>query len=272
MSTLFSDVLTQYAMQFIDDVRWQEQLTLNPAQFFRAKSQALISAIPRFNRPPNIQSFFSYTKPSWDDYTHTVVDGEVFPLTISTDKKMFDLCSVGYITTEENGAAIYNPISDFEYSQQTGDVTINTELHVGTEIEFDFYTDGVFDNTLDPTQMRIMGLCVAYDWYYRFENAFLNVLNPITDKTFNPRSATAEDKRANTARYTEIGRQLSSELMAYEQRLYALKYIPSAGWTGLINTTNANPSITDSNIWIDGNTIYIKSRKVNIEDGTINKD
>ena len=91
MSTLFSDVLTQYAMQFIDDVRWQEQLALNPAQFFRAKSQTLISAIPRFNRPPNIQSFFAYSKPSWDDYTHEVAEGEAFPLTVATDKKDFDL-------------------------------------------------------------------------------------------------------------------------------------------------------------------------------------
>ena len=65
MSTLFSDVLTQYAMQFIDDVRWQEQLALNPAQFFRAKSQTLISAIPRFNRPPNMQEYLKYVAPSY---------------------------------------------------------------------------------------------------------------------------------------------------------------------------------------------------------------
>ena len=272
MSTLFSDVLTQYAMQFIDDVRWQEQLALNPAQFFRAKSQTLISAIPRFNRPPNIQSFLSYTKPSWDDYTHTITEEDTFPLTVQTGKAKYDLCSVGYVTEDSVGGVTYTPVTDFTYTSFSGDVTITTELPVGTEVEFDFYTDGVFDNTLDPTQMRILGLCVAYDWYYRFENAFLNVLNPITDKTFNPRSATAEDKRANTGRYAEIGRQLSSELIAYEQRLYALKYIPQSGLNGLINTFNANPSTTDSNVWIDGNTIYIQSRRVNVSDGTIERD
>lgn len=235
MSTLFSDVLTQYAMQFIDDVRWQEQLALNPAQFFRAKSQTLISAIPRFNRPPNMQEYLKYVAPSYADAVHTVTDQDTFPLTITTTATGFDLCNVGYVTTDAVGGVTYTPIIGFVYSADTGAVVISEELPVGTEIDIDFYTDGYFENDLDDTQKRLLGLCVAYDWYYRFENAFLNVLNPITDKTFNPRSATAEDKRANTGRYAEIMRQLSSEMLAYEQRLYALKYIPKNGLENLIN-------------------------------------
>lgn len=235
MSTLFSDVLTQYAMQFIDDVRWQEQLALNPAQFFRAKSQTLISAIPRFNRPPNMQEYLKYVAPSYADAVHTVTDQDTFPLTITTTATGFDLCNVGYVTTDAVGGVTYTPIVGFVYSADTGAVVVNETLPVGTEIDIDFYTDGYFENDLDDTQKRLLGLCVAYDWYYRFENAFLNVLNPITDKTFNPRSATAEDKRANTGRYAEIMRQLSSEMIAYEQRLYALKYIPRNGLENLIN-------------------------------------
>lgn len=234
MSTLFSDVLTGYAMQFIDDVRWQEQLSLNPAQFFRAKSQTLISAIPRFNRPPNMQEYLKYEAPAYADAIHTVLDTDTFPLTITTTATGFDLCNVGYVTTDSVGGATYTPITGFIYDAETGEVVIQDELPVGTEIDIDFYTDGYFVNDLDDTQKRLLGLCVAYDWYYRFENAFLNVLNPITDKTFSPRSATAEDKRANTGRYAEIMRQLSSELIAYEQRLYALKYIPQSGLGNLI--------------------------------------
>ena len=235
MSTLFSDVLTGYAMQFIDDVRWQEQLSLNPAQFFRAKSQTLISAIPRFNRPPNMQEYLKYEAPSYADAIHAVLDTDTFPLTITTTATGFDLCNVGYVTTDSVGGATYTPITGFTYDAETGEVVIQDELPVGTEIDIDFYTDGYFVNDLDDTQKRLLGLCVAYDWYYRFENAFLNVLNPITDKTFTPRSATAEDKRANTGRYAEIMRQLSSEMLAYEQRLYALKYIPRNGLENLIN-------------------------------------
>ena len=235
MSTLFSDVLTGYAMQFIDDVRWQEQLSLNPAQFFRAKSQTLISAIPRFNRPPNMQEYLKYEAPAYADAIHAVLDTDTFPLTITTTATGYDLCNVGYVTTDSVGGATYTPITGFIYDAETGEVVIQDELPVGTEIDIDFYTDGYFVNDLDDTQKRLLGLCVAYDWYYRFENAFLNVLNPITDKTFNPRSATAEDKRANTGRYAEIMRQLSSEMLAYEQRLYALKYIPRNGLENLIN-------------------------------------
>jgi hypothetical protein len=234
MATTFSEVLTQYAMQFIDDVRWQEQLALNPAQFFRAKSQALISAIPRFNRPPNMQEYLSYVAPVYADMSHTVSSEETFPLTVSTEMTGYELCTVGFITIDDIGGATYEQISDYTYDADNGEIVINTELPAGTVIDFDFYTDGYFENDLDDAQKRLLGLCVAYDWYYRFENAFLNVLNPITDKTFNPRSATAEDKRANTARYYDIGRQLSSELLAYEQRLYALKYIPKSGFEKLI--------------------------------------
>ena len=235
MSTLFSDVLTGYAMQFIDDVRWQEQLSLNPAQFFRAKSQTLISAIPRFNRPPNMQEYLKYEAPAYADEIHTVLDTDTFPLTITTTATGFDLCSVGYVTTDSVGGATYTSITGFTYDAETGAIVVQDALPVGTEIDMDFYTDGYFVNDLDDTQKRLLGLCVAYDWYYRFENAFLNVLNPITDKTFSPRSATAEDKRANTGRYAEIMRQLSSEMIAYEQRLYALKYIPQSGLENLIN-------------------------------------
>lgn len=272
MATLFSDVITQYAMQFVDDVRWQEQLALNPAQFFRAKSQALIASVPRFNRPPTIQAYLGYTLPSYDDFSYTVKEDDTFPLEVDTGLKKFDLCSVGIVTVYENGGAEYTPISNTSYDKVTGIVTITDSLEVGTSIDFDFYTDGIFLNTLDPTQQRILGLCMAYDWYYRMENAYLNVLNPITDKTFSPRSATADDKRANTARAKEIWLQLSSELMAYEQRLYALKYIPKNDLYGLINGTNANPSQTDSSVYIEGNTIYINSRQVNIKDGIIQKD
>lgn len=272
MATLFSDVLTQYAMQFIDDVRWQEQLATNPAQFFRAKSQALITSIPRFNRPPNIQSYFSYTKPSYDDFTYTVQATDEFPLEVSTEKLNYDLCSVGIVTVYDDGGVEYAPISSVSYDKQTGIVTISEEQAVGAVIDFDFYTDGVFINTLDPTQQRILGLCVAYDWYYRMSNAYLNVINPVVDKTFSTRSSTAEDKRNNTQRFIELGKQLSGELMAYEQRLYALKYIPKTDWQGIISTANANASPTDTNVYIDGNTIYIRSRSVDISNGTIQRD
>ena len=256
-------------MQFIDDDRWREQLAINPAQFFRAKSQTLITAIPRFNRPPNMQSYLGYTAPAYADYTYAVKETDTFPLTIETGAIPYDLCSVGYIG---NDGEEYVRIAEFTYTKSTGSVTINDPLPEGTVIDIDFYTDGVFTNALDPTQQRLLGLCMAYDWYYRFENAFLNVLNPITDKTFSPRSATAEDKRANTGRYMEIGRQLSSELLAYEQRLYAMKYIQKGKLDNLIVGTNVSPTATEPSVWVDGDTVFVRSRNVGVDNGTLNID
>ena len=238
MSTTFSEILTSSAMQFIDDPRWSEQLALNPAQFFRAKSQALIMAIPRFNRPPNIQSFFAYKNSASDDYTYIVTEEDTFPKTLETGLQRYELVCVGTVVKSQNGSVTYTPYKEFVYDDITGNVILNEAIPAETTVEIDFYTDGQFENDLDDTQKRIMGLCVAYDWYYKFANSFYNVLNPVTDKTFSPRSAPSEDKRSNTSRMKELWQQLSSELLAYEQGLYIRKYMPHSSWHDLVTPTN----------------------------------
>ena len=57
MAVTFSDILTRYAMQEINDEYWNEELALSPARFFRAKSDLLIDSIPLFSRPPEAQEW-----------------------------------------------------------------------------------------------------------------------------------------------------------------------------------------------------------------------
>lgn len=226
MATKFSDIITNFAMHFIDDARWQEELATNPAQFFRAKTRFLIGAIPRFNRPANIVAYLcDYTDAIFADYSYTVESHGPDALVIDTGLTGFELCSVGTVETLGTGGVTYTPIP-YEYNPETGEVTISNPPGAGTIINIDFYTDGQFTNDLDLTQKRIMGLCVAVDWYYKFANNYLNVANLIQDKSFS-RNSVSEHIRVNTDRFRMLDGDLSSELLRYEQSLYALQNIPA---------------------------------------------
>lgn len=223
MGTSFSTIITQHAMNFIEDPRWQEQLATCPAQFFRAKSLILENSIPRFNRPYNIQQYLTYKQESFDDYEYTIDADEVDEVIIETGITGFELCSTGILTPSKKEAPTYIPVAN-TYDAETGVITITATLVKGQSIQCDFYTDGVFDRDLDMTQCRILGLCMACDWHRQFANAYLNVANLVIDKTFNVRSA-SEHMRVNTERLRTLEQMLSQELLAYEQKLFAIKYV-----------------------------------------------
>ena len=225
MATGFSEIITKHAMNFIEDVNWTEQLQENPAQFFRAKSLILLNSIPRFNRPYNIREFLQdYTEPTYADM-YVTADTTATSITVETDCTGYELCNTG-IVEQANGTITYTPCIT-HYFPETGVVVVEAregQIKQGQQIEIDFYTDGYFNNDLTPTQKRILGLCMAVDWYYSFANTFLNVANLITDKTFNLRSP-SEHIRVNTERYRNLESKLSSELMAYEQSCFAVQTV-----------------------------------------------
>lgn len=223
MGTGFSEIITG-AMHFIEDVRWQEQLQSDPAQFFRAKSALVISAVPRFNCPPNIQDYLHYEMPSYDDYTYVAESAQTSGFTVSTGKTGFDLCSVALEEREPNGVVFLTPVEN-TYDEETGIVTVLADVAEGSVLVFDFYTDGVFENELDENQKRILMLAVAVDWYFQFANAYLGIANLVTDKSFSLKSP-SEHIKANTDRLQYLQAQLRSELHAYEQRLYKVQFTP----------------------------------------------
>ena len=225
MGTRFSTVITG-AMHFVDDVRWQEQLQTDPAQFFRAKSAFVIAAVPRFTCPPNIQSYLTYSMPLSDSDVYIAEEAQESGFVVPTGKTEFELCSVALENQEPNGSVYLSPVA-CEYDSETGDVTVLTDVAKGSSLVLDFYTDGVFDNDLDDTQQRILSLAMAVDWYFQFANAYLGVANLVTDKSFTLKSP-SEHIKANTERLRYLQEQLRSELHAYEQRLYKLQFTPKS--------------------------------------------
>lgn len=223
MGTGFSEII-QGAMYFMNDVRWQEQLAADPAQFFRAKSAFVVSAIPRFNCPPNMQEYLLYKPCMTDDTSYTAEEDKESGFVIETGKIGFQLCSAAMENTESNGSVFLSPI-DCSYDDETGDVTINADVRAGQSLVLDFYTDGVFDNELDDEQKRILSLAVACDWYFQFANDYLGIANLVTDKSFSIKSP-SEHIKVNTDRMRYLREQLRSELHAYEQRLYKVQFVP----------------------------------------------
>lgn len=218
MGTTFAEILTQWAMQNIDDVNWARELSENPAAFFRAKSDTLIMAIPHFSRPPEMQAWLAFTGPEYDSYTETVEEAQEAGYEIETGKTGYELCSGLIITKTAHGDEVYAAL-DCEYDAETGLVTVETALPAGAEVDIDFYTDGVFERDLDGDQKRILGLCVGYQWFSRFANNWLNLQPKIHDKSFDIASESAH-MTSVSARMKELRLDLDDALLRYEQNCY----------------------------------------------------
>ena len=226
MPTTFSDILTGAVMQDIDDVRWQQQLEENPALFFRSKSQVLINSIPRFNKPPEMEAYLAYDAPAYDDYTFVIENEPIMPYVVHTHKTGFDLASAITVIREAN--AVKTCRLDIDYDPETGRVQFNAPmLQQGQEIEIDFYTDGTFVNDLTVRQQRILGMCVAYDWYRQFAGTYLGITPKVIDPKFKVNGTESGKIRADTERMNYLEAQLNGELNNYERACAYAKRVPS---------------------------------------------
>lgn len=217
MAVTFSEILTQYAMQEIDDINWVRELAISPARFFRAKSDTLITAIPYFSRPVQMQQWLKYKPPDYDDYLYTVTADETAPVVIATGKTGFELCSAVIPAEDAAGNVTTTPVS-VEYDAVSGNVTVNQDLSAGQKVDMDFYTDGVFEYALDPEQCSILGTCVAYVWNTRFSNKWLNMQPKIADNSYKVGSESAHIT-AETAKMKQLRLSLNDTLLHYEQNL-----------------------------------------------------
>lgn len=217
MAVTFSEILTQYAMQEIDDINWARELAVSPTRFMRAKSDTLITAIPYFNRPVQMQEWLKYKPPKYDDYLYTVTEDEEAPVVIATGKTGYELCSAVIGVTDAAGNVMETPAS-VEYDAETGNVTVKQNLYAGQRVDVDFYTDGVFEYAIDPEQCSILGTCVAFVWNTRFANKWLNMQPKIADNSFKVGSESAHIT-AETARLKELRLHLNDTLLHYEQNL-----------------------------------------------------
>ena len=215
MATMWSDVIIA-AMQVIEDVRWRDELAINAAQFFRAKSQTVSFAIPMLSKPPELLTYIEkdMVLPEYDDAIWvSTSDSTLLPTTVQTGKIGYELCSVS--ERSEDGTA-YFPYNDTTYNSETGEVTFPVQSKAGVEYSIDFYTDGEFQ-TLSLSQVRLFALAIAVVWDECFQRNWLGITAKPHDSSFNPPNESGYMNSSN-ARYIANKTAFEDELRAYEQK------------------------------------------------------
>lgn len=229
--TGWSQVIAK-AKVLIDDVRWDRELAVDPARFYRAKSDYVLLALPMLNRPPNLQAAIKngMTLPQYDSYSYPVTEDISGNLTIETGMTGYEIASV--VIRGADGIS-ETPVTAFVYDAESGNVKAEITASAGQSVEIDFYTDGQFAD-LSDTQMRLFALAVAVVWDERFDNNWLNMQQKIHDSSFstanegNYAEKISQRRERNRAAFTE-------ELKQYEQNVAYLSRVPQGRWFTKLN-------------------------------------
>ncbi len=219
-TTSWSDIISA-SMNIIDDIRWTEQLTTNPAQFYRAKSALVSLALPMLSRPVELLQYLQngMTAPSYDSAEWVSTEASTTAaIVVNTGITGYELCSV--VVRSEDGLSV-SAYTDAVYDSETGEITFPIQSEEGIEYDIDFYTDGTFAE-LSPTMLRLFALAVAVVWDERFERNWLNIQMHLKDASFevvnesNYMAKTNERLRANQLAFND-------ELRKFEQDMAYLK-------------------------------------------------
>lgn len=188
MGTPWTEIICNYAMPVMDDVRLIDQMGENPALFFRRMALYMDLAIPIVSRPPELDSYLNYelVKPVYDDMiwrsTSESLEGET---TVETTMTGYDLFSCSLREVDESGVVTSTPVSGVTYDPETGTVVFPQQETVGLEYNVDFYTDGSFYYDLTEAQKRLLGLAVGVVWDERFSRNWLNLTMKVKDSSFD---------------------------------------------------------------------------------------
>lgn len=188
MGTPWTEIICNYAMPVMDDVRLIDQMGENPALFFRRMALYMDLAIPMVSRPPELDSYLNYelVKPVYDDMiwrsTSESLEGET---TVETTMTGYDLFSCSLREVDESGVVTSTPVNGVTYDPETGTLVFPKQETVGLEYNVDFYTDGSFFYDLTEAQKRLLGLAVGVVWDERFSRNWLNITMKVKDASFD---------------------------------------------------------------------------------------
>ena len=219
MGTAFSEIISDFAMVEIDDIRLRQQAQETPALFYRRMWLYLQNAIPLFNRPPEMRAYLlnDLQAPTFDNVEWVSTESSTTEQSVvDTGKTGYELFSCAVVSYDNAGNVEMIPYTDAKYDSESGEVTFPMQAEAGIIYTMDFYSDGSFAKALTIAQKRLLGLCCATVWYERFAGNWLNMQPKIIDKSFETRSEHAWIT-ANTSRLKELRASLSGELMKYEQ-------------------------------------------------------
>lgn len=232
MGTKWAEIVSNYAMLVIDDIRLQDEAAENPAAFLRKMSIYLTYTLPLLSEPPELLPYLEngMREPSYDEYswTSTEESTEQTETVISTEMVGFELFSCVVRTVDAAQNVSYTPYTEAVYNAETGEVTLPKQSEAGVEYQMDFYTDGEFANDLSRSIKSLLGKAIAVAWDERFENNWLNIQSKLHDKSFetvnesNYIRATGERHGKKFAEFCEARRK-------YAQDCAYMQVVPASG-------------------------------------------
>lgn len=226
MGTAWEEIETAAMVYIKNDLSLDWDMKNRLSVYYNRMSLYMKAAIPKFNRPPEMLLKLSkYTLPQFADYYYEVDKNTADTITVQTGQIGFDIVSAGVIGTDEYENPSYTPLTVTEYDAETGNVTVVENVFAaGVTIEFDFYTSGSFDETLNDTEADILAFAIYDVWEHRFDNNALERSSKLRDSTFTTISE-ASQTNAGTSRQKEVDAQLYGMMRAYQDNLAYLKYV-----------------------------------------------
>ena len=229
-------VITQYCSRYVDDIRLTDLAETDAPLYARRMYQYLMPAIPLFSVPTEMQEHLLGTitnpklvEPQYDSTLYTVDEDYNTTLEISLGEEFigYEICACRIKSTDDTGEIILMPIA-VDYNSATGvvtiDATIENPIESGTILDFDFYKDGYFTETLTPTIMNILGMCFQVIWLEGFSTEWLSMVTKVEDESFYEQNR-ANNKRADAEKLKLARQQLAGEMRRYEQNLYKKSYV-----------------------------------------------
>ena len=229
-------VLTEYCATYVDDIRIQELATTNPPLYARTMTQYLIPAIPLFSLPAEMPEYLlgnkrnpKFYEPIYGNKRFTVEGDKTEPFTVELDPEFmgYELFSAHILSLNKN-SVVSTPTNICEYDSSYGVVKINASpenpVKDNTTFDFDFYTDGWFEEDLSPQIMNILGMCFQCVWQERFNTDWLSMVSKTEDKSFFEQNR-ANKMNADTARLNQLRQKLAGEMRRFEQNQYYKKIV-----------------------------------------------
>lgn len=221
-------VMTEYCAIYVDDIRLQDLAVENPPQYAREMWNYFRSAIPLFNLPPEMETYFygtpqnpKLTEPQYDNTTYTLAEDKStdFVISLGEDFANYDISSCRIKNFDGSGNVYYTEV-DYTYDADTGDFVISpgaeNSIPAGTIFDFDFYSDGEFANTLTPAIMSILGMCFQVVWQDRFNEDWISNVSKVEDKSFSEQNR-ANKLRADTQRLESLRVKLAEEMRSFSR-------------------------------------------------------
>lgn len=235
--TQLLEVITKYCDVYVDDARLKQKKATDQPLYAREMWGYLLPAISLFTLPSEMPEYLFGTEsnpmlvePKFADTQYTLeteATGD-FSVSLGEDFAGYEICSCRLKVTDEGGYTQYYPL-EINYDTATGNVTVSAgeTLAAGSVLDFDFYTDGYFENTLSPRVKNILGKCFQTVWQNRFNTDWLSIVTKVDDKSFTEQNR-ASKMNADTERLIQIDAELAGELRKFEQDVYRRNHIKSS--------------------------------------------